>query len=74
MQTASVCCCRTRSGICEAGQRHIGIYNCLRRVELFYGNEGKIEFSSAVGGGTQVYLVIPLVLPADCMDNREVRI
>ena len=58
----------------EAGQRHIGIYNCLRRVELFYGNEGKIEFSSAVGGGTQVYLVIPLVLPADCMDNREVRI
>ena len=43
----------------EAGQKHIGIYNCLRRVELFYGDEGDIHFSSTVGGGTQVYLIIP---------------
>ena len=58
----------------EAGQRHIGIYNCLRRVELFYGDEGKIDFSSALGGGTQVYLVIPFVLPADCTEKKEASI
>ena len=45
----------------EAGQKHIGIYNCLRRVELFYGGEGDIHFSSNLGGGTQAYLVIPFV-------------
>lgn len=48
----------------DAGQRHIGIYNCLRRVELFYGDQGDIHFSSAVGGGTQVYLFIPFSLSA----------
>ncbi len=49
----------------EAGQKHIGIYNCLRRVELFYGNRGDIHFTSAVGGGTQVYLIIPFSLTAE---------
>lgn len=54
----------------EAGQKHIGIYNCLRRVELFYGDEGDIRFSSVVGGGTQVYLVIPFVTAADAGEGR----
>ena len=57
----------------EAGQKHIGIYNCLRRVELFYGNEGDIHFSSAVGGGTQVYLIIPFSLSAERDGGREAR-
>ncbi len=57
----------------ETGQKHIGIYNCLRRVELFYGDEGDIHFSSAVGGGTQVYLIIPFSLSADLSTGREAR-
>ena len=57
----------------EAGQKHIGIYNCLRRVELFYGDEGDIHFSSAVGGGTQVYLIIPFSLTADYGTEKEAR-
>ena len=57
----------------EAGQKHIGIYNCLRRVELFYGDEGDIHFSSAVGGGTQVYLIIPFSLTADYGTGKEAR-
>ena len=57
----------------EAGQKHIGIYNCLRRVELFYGDEGDIHFSSAVGGGTQVYLIIPFSLTADYGTRKEAR-
>ena len=55
----------------EAGQKHIGIYNCLRRVELFYGDRGDIHFSSAVGGGTQVYLIIPFSLSAEQTQNRR---
>lgn len=43
----------------EMGNRHIGIYNCFRRIELFYGKEGKIHFSSSLDKGTQAYLVVP---------------
>ena len=57
----------------ETGQKHIGIYNCLRRVELFYGDEGDIHFSSAVGGGTQVYLIIPFSLSAERDTGKEAR-
>ncbi|MBQ8954282.1 MAG: histidine kinase [Clostridia bacterium] len=49
----------------EAGHRHIGIYNCFRRIELFYGEEGDIHFSSGQGGGTQIYLIIPYMLLGD---------
>ena len=43
----------------EAGQKHIGIHNCIRRIELFYGEEGDIHFSSGIDQGTQIYLVVP---------------
>ena len=43
----------------EAGHKHIGIWNCVRRVELFYGEEGTIHFTSAEGQGTQIYLIVP---------------
>ncbi|MBQ9252943.1 MAG: histidine kinase [Clostridia bacterium] len=43
----------------EAGQKHIGIWNCVRRIELFYGEEGEIHFSSGMDQGTQIYLIIP---------------
>ncbi|MBR1584913.1 MAG: histidine kinase [Clostridia bacterium] len=43
----------------EAGHKHIGIYNCFRRIELFYGEEGDIHFSSGQNQGTQIYLIVP---------------
>ncbi len=43
------------------GKKHIGIYNCLRRIELFYGEEGELHFSSGEGKGTQVYMVVPFL-------------
>ena len=45
----------------ENGKKHIGIYNCLRRIELFYGEEGEVNFSSEKGKGTQVYMVVPFM-------------
>ena len=49
----------------EAGQKHIGIYNCFRRIELFYGEEGDIHFTSGQGRGTQIYLIVPYMRPGD---------
>ena len=43
----------------ENGQKHIGIWNCLRRIELFYGQEGSAHFSSGEGMGTQIFLTVP---------------
>ncbi|MGN1021846.1 MAG: sensor histidine kinase [Aristaeellaceae bacterium] len=44
-----------------AGHRHIGIYNCVRRIELFYGEKGDVHFTSGEQQGTQAYIVIPCV-------------
>ena len=54
----------------EAGHKHIGIYNCFRRIELFYGEEGDIHFSSGQNQGTQIYLVVPYMLPQEEKEAR----
>ena len=43
----------------ETGSRHIGIWNCLRRIELFYGDQGDLHIASEENQGTQVYLIVP---------------
>jgi len=35
--------------------------NCRKRLELGYGNEGRMEISNREGGGTRVCLILPLV-------------
>lgn len=40
------------------GQKHIGIWNCRRRIEVFYNEEPKIRIASGTGG-TRVSLDIP---------------
>lgn len=54
----------------EAGHRHIGIYNCFRRIELFYGEESDIRFSSGQNQGTQVYLTVPYILSEEEKEAR----
>ena len=44
-----------------AGHKHIGIWNSIRRIELFYREAGSVHFSSAEGAGTQAYMVIPCI-------------
>jgi sensor histidine kinase YesM len=43
------------------GKKHIGVWNCSRRIRLFYGEEGNIHFSSVPGEGTQVFIDVPFV-------------
>lgn len=42
-----------------AGNRHIGIWNSMRRVELFYGEKASFEIVSAPDEGTSMILKIP---------------
>lgn len=39
--------------------KHIGIWNCRRRMELIYGEKAQIHITSSPGEGTQVYLLLP---------------
>ena len=38
---------------------HIGIWNCRRRLRMYYGDKGFIKISSTIGKGTQVLIQIP---------------
>lgn len=40
---------------------HIGIWNCRRRLKIFYGEDAEMTISSAVGEGTQVWMKLPIV-------------
>ena len=40
------------------GRKHIGIWNCRRRIEVFYNETPNIQMTSD-SRGTQVYLNVP---------------
>lgn len=44
------------------GKEHIGVWNCRRRMEVFYGKETSMNIISDFGQGTQVWLDIPFRL------------
>lgn len=41
------------------GETHIGVYNCIRRLKLFYGDQMKFSITSRLGEGTQIWMEIP---------------
>lgn len=43
------------------GKKHIGIWNCRRRMEVFYGKDTKIHITSKPEEGTQVWMEVPLI-------------
>lgn len=43
------------------GQKHIGIWNCRRRMEVFYGGDARMDIVSGRGEGTQIWLDLPLI-------------
>lgn len=48
--------------------KHIGIWNCRKRLELYYQKEITLSISSILGEGTQVWVEIP----AAFQEEREV--
>ncbi len=43
----------------EGGRRHIGIWNCRRRMEVFFGDSASMNIISTEGSGTQIFLDLP---------------
>lgn len=39
--------------------RHIGIWNCRRRIQMYFGDRADLHFSSVENGGTQVWMALP---------------
>lgn len=40
--------------------KYIGIWNCRRRLKVFYGEEAEMTISSEEGAGTQVWMEFPI--------------
>lgn len=45
----------------KLGHKHIGIWNCRRRMEVFYGDAASMKIISAPRQGTQIWLELPFL-------------
>lgn len=43
----------------EFGKEHVGIWNCFKRLDCFYGEKAEIRIQSKVAEGTAVFIRIP---------------
>lgn len=50
----------------KLGHKHIGIWNCRRRMEVFYGDAAGMKIISAPGQGTQIWLELPFLTGDVC--------
>lgn len=44
----------------QRGRNHVGLYNVVKRLELLYGTDYRLQITQREGGGTVVEIVIPL--------------
>lgn len=51
---------RAEKIIRDSRGKHVGIWNCVRRLHSFYGNVAKFRITSRKGKGTQVWIEIPV--------------
>jgi signal transduction histidine kinase len=54
----------------RTGNKHYGVWNCKRRIELFYEEKAQIHIMSKLGEGTQVFLDLPFVEGTNETFNR----
>lgn len=52
------------------GKKHIGVWNCRRRMEVFYGKDTKLHLTSKFGEGTQVWMELPFLTEAKEENDR----
>ena len=51
---------QNRQAVQKRGEKHIGILNCRKRLEMIYGAEAQLEIRTAESEGTEVHIRIPL--------------
>lgn len=44
----------------NATGRHIGVWNCRKRIQMYYGENAVLKISSTPGEGTQVWMELPI--------------
>ncbi len=44
----------------NATGRHIGVWNCRKRIQMYYGESAVLTISSTPGEGTQVWMELPI--------------
>ena len=55
----------------KLGHQHIGIYNCRRRMELFYKGQANMSIESQQGKGTCILLDLPYLLVPVVIERGE---
>lgn len=56
----------------KIGRKHIGVWNCRRRMEVFYGEKASMNIVSTEGEGTQVWMDLPyLCIPKENSMDKE---
>lgn len=50
--------------------KHIGIWNCRRRLKMYYGEAAVLNISSSPGEGTQVWIEIPVEAENESVNCR----
>lgn len=62
MEEAALECLNKREPLYDKnGIKHIGIWNCHRRLEAFFGQEAFFKITSTKGEGTQVWIELPYI-------------
>lgn len=65
---------RLKSGevyVDKLGRRHIGIWNCRRRMEVFYGDKASLNIISSRGQGTQIWLELPFLTEQETAQTEK---
>lgn len=55
----------------KLGRKHIGIWNCRRRLEAFYGGEARLSIISNRGEGTQVFMELPFLTDVSLTEKKN---
>ena len=50
---------------------HIGISNCIKRLKLYYKEQGKIMFQNRESGGAVIYITIPENIPQEVQNESS---
>ena len=57
--------------ICDSRGRHVGIWNCVKRLRSFYGQDAHFHITSQKGEGTQVWMEFPCHFAGE--DGKEMK-
>lgn len=55
----------------DRDRKHLGIWNCCRRIQLLYHGDARIKFDNLKPHGAQIKITLPVMLPEDLVGNES---